>query len=629
MSDDAELLRLYASDKSEEAFAELVRQHLGFVYHTALRHLDGDVHGAKDVAQTVFIDLARKAPSLVRRPFVAGWLHTSTRYAALHYRRTERRRQTREQEAHLMQELTREMDPHAEWERLRPVIDEALHALNPGDREVILMRYFEGRGFAEIGVRLKLSEDGARSRLERVLVKMETLLARRGVTSTAGALSIALAGQSAAAAPVGLASTITNVALSGATVISTASALTLGTLLLMKITSVALVGSLALNGVLGVLQMQENLSATSLALPSASLAEAEKPFNAASIYDPDPAAFLGKLRAAGVSDRVQRALIEAEIDAQFDGREKALLPSKPAVGWWQWQDKRVPLKTNLALLDLQREKTQLRLRLLGPDPAVIALDSADNPIAPEKREMLKLITEDYRAMLASLQVSPVLPAEREQIRLVEEQRKRDLAELLTPEELAAYETRNWKEFPSLLRQLRSFDATDGEFAAIRKSREQIMTASAATGSMTAGDMQAEEDRVRAARGVERFEAYDRSRRPEFQDLQHLLDRSGMSRDLAVSVYELWKGIEAESHRINADTTLSRAEGLAALKHLAERTRTGILERLGPEVGAAYLKRAHWISVVDNGGIITFTPGGWGGGLLGRPTTPSPRLGEAP
>src|SRR4051812_17198433 len=80
--DDVELLRRYAETKSQEAFAELVRRHLGLVYHAALRQVGGDVHRAQDVAQTVFADLARKADAVARRSVPVGWLYTSTRYAA-------------------------------------------------------------------------------------------------------------------------------------------------------------------------------------------------------------------------------------------------------------------------------------------------------------------------------------------------------------------------------------------------------------------------------------------------------------------------------------------------------------------------------------------------------------------
>jgi hypothetical protein len=65
MTDDAQLLRQYVQSGSEDAFAELVQRHLPVVYASALRQTDGDVELAKDICQTVFIDLARKGRSLL------------------------------------------------------------------------------------------------------------------------------------------------------------------------------------------------------------------------------------------------------------------------------------------------------------------------------------------------------------------------------------------------------------------------------------------------------------------------------------------------------------------------------------------------------------------------------------
>src|SRR5215469_4014083 len=96
MTPDCELLREFARTNSEDAFAELVKRHLNLVYSAALRQVNGDAHLAKDIAQTVFTDLARKARSLAGRENLSGWLYTSTHFAAAKIIRGESRRRDRE-----------------------------------------------------------------------------------------------------------------------------------------------------------------------------------------------------------------------------------------------------------------------------------------------------------------------------------------------------------------------------------------------------------------------------------------------------------------------------------------------------------------------------------------------------
>lgn len=219
MNDDAELLSRYADHGADEAFAELVRRHVNLVYSAALRQLNGDAHLAADATQLVFTDLARKAATLARHRVLAGWLFTSTRFVTAKLIRGERRRQAREQEAHLMQAISGDEGAAAlDWNRIRPVLDEVLGELSADDREAVLLRFFEARDYRAIGSRLAISENTARMRVERALDKLRGRLARRGLTSTSAALALALTGQAVVAAPAGLAATVAGAALASGTV---------------------------------------------------------------------------------------------------------------------------------------------------------------------------------------------------------------------------------------------------------------------------------------------------------------------------------------------------------------------------------------------------------------------------
>ena len=227
MTDDAALIRRYL-DGSEAAFAELVRCHIGAVYGTALRIVAGDAYLANDVTQKVFTGLARKASSLADRPVLVGWLYLSTHYEAAKAVRAEQRWRNREQRAQVMNEIENQGAPEPDWTALRPVLDQAMRDLKEGDRDALLLRFFQSHTLAEVGEVLGLSENAARMRVDRALDKLHSLLVRRGIKSTATALSAVLAGQLATAAPATLAATVTSAALTGAATSAGATAIFMG-----------------------------------------------------------------------------------------------------------------------------------------------------------------------------------------------------------------------------------------------------------------------------------------------------------------------------------------------------------------------------------------------------------------
>jgi RNA polymerase sigma factor (sigma-70 family) len=268
MFDDRQLLQQYAREGSEAAFGELVARHVNLVYSAALRRTNGDAHLAQDVAQLVFTDLARKAGSLPKGVVLSGWLHRASRFAAAQLMRTEQRRMTREQEALMMNtpeyepsaDSSRRSPTAADWRDIRPLLDEALDTLGDADRDAVLLRFFEQRTLAEVGRALGSSEDAARKRLSRALEKLRSRLTRRGVTTTATALSAAIAANAVQAAPAGLAVMFTSASLAGAAA-GTGTTLTVLKLMAMTKLQSTIAGAIVVSGVATTLLIQHQAQA--------------------------------------------------------------------------------------------------------------------------------------------------------------------------------------------------------------------------------------------------------------------------------------------------------------------------------------------------------------------------------
>jgi RNA polymerase sigma factor (sigma-70 family) len=157
MANDDEHLREYARSGSEAAFLELVDRHVNMVYSAALREADGDAHLAEELTQLVFVELGRKAASLLGHPALAGWLYTCVRWMAANARRAEDRRQRRQLEYHAMSEMHSSESPEFTWQQVRPVLDDALHELGETDRAAIVLRYFEDLSLKQVGTQLGLN----------------------------------------------------------------------------------------------------------------------------------------------------------------------------------------------------------------------------------------------------------------------------------------------------------------------------------------------------------------------------------------------------------------------------------------------------------------------------------------
>jgi RNA polymerase sigma factor (sigma-70 family) len=213
---DMDLLRQYAGGNSDTAFAALVSRHVNLVYSAALRKA-GNPHAAEEITQAVFIILAQKAGCIPDKTILPGWLYQTARLTAANFLKREIRRARREQEAYMQSQTDMarrsETETDETWQQLAPLLEDAMGQLGEKDRAAVLLRFFAGKSFAEVGTAASVSENAAKKRVTRALEKLRKFFMKRGIASTAETIAGAISANSVQAAPVALAKSVTTVAI--------------------------------------------------------------------------------------------------------------------------------------------------------------------------------------------------------------------------------------------------------------------------------------------------------------------------------------------------------------------------------------------------------------------------------
>lgn len=211
-TDDMDLVREYARNHSEEAFALLVSRHVNLVYSVALHQLR-DASLAEEVTQAVFIILARKAGSLGPKTILSAWLCRTSQYAAADASRTQRRRQQREQEVY-MQSLLNQPEPEiSPWPDIAPLLNVAMGELGEKYHSAIVLRFFEGKDLKQVGAELGVDERTAQTRVRRGVEKLRKFFVKRGIALSAAVIVGAISANAVQSVPATLAKTATAVAL--------------------------------------------------------------------------------------------------------------------------------------------------------------------------------------------------------------------------------------------------------------------------------------------------------------------------------------------------------------------------------------------------------------------------------
>jgi RNA polymerase sigma factor (sigma-70 family) len=196
---DRELLRRFAADRDQAAFAAVVARHTAMVLGVCRRTLPRSCD-PEDACQAVFLLLAQKAARVRWQASAAGWLYTAARKVARNARVAAGRRARRESRA-AVPEAVPPADPMTGRE-LAAVLDEELDRLPPRYRDPLVLCYLEGLTRDEAAARLGVPEETLKSQVKRGRKKLADALSARGwelgvvllavVTTSTGAASRAL-----------------------------------------------------------------------------------------------------------------------------------------------------------------------------------------------------------------------------------------------------------------------------------------------------------------------------------------------------------------------------------------------------------------------------------------------------
>ncbi len=252
--EDGVLIDLAAKGNSD-AVREIVVRYQAMVYRTCLRIIGNEVD-AEDAAQATFLLFLKKCRKLKGDTLLGGWFYRTAGFVSQEHIRNAARRKRREENAHIMNEPENQETTEV-WNQLKPELDKALMALPEKHRNIVVLRYLEGKSNDEAASTLGMTPSAVSTSLARAMEKLRAHFQRRGIVHSSVVLSAAFAKNvSAASVPATLASSIMTASTSGAAATAVSSTVALmveGALAKMtwiKAKVAALVGVLVTSGAL-------------------------------------------------------------------------------------------------------------------------------------------------------------------------------------------------------------------------------------------------------------------------------------------------------------------------------------------------------------------------------------------
>ncbi len=178
LSDQVIVRRVLAGETA--TFALLVDRYERVVFNAAYR-ITNDRQDAEDVTQTVFMKVFENLRLYNPRYRFYSWMYRIAVNEALNHQARSRVRAAVDLSE--SSDIGREDRP-LESKEMEEQVQEAIYALEPGDRALVILKHFQGFSYDEIGYILDLPVRKVKSRLYTARQRLKDLLITSRLTST-------------------------------------------------------------------------------------------------------------------------------------------------------------------------------------------------------------------------------------------------------------------------------------------------------------------------------------------------------------------------------------------------------------------------------------------------------------
>lgn len=362
-------------------------------------------------------------------------------------------------------------------------------------------------------------------------------------------------------------------------------------------------------------------SSSPAAAPASAAPQAAKPAGTAKNPDALRAALnagdVAALEAAGLSPDVARDLALGRIFSRLAERARAEQGKGGDGRWWSKGANTAGSREQQAAL--RRELANALNAAFGSDLGLGGGDTAQlSYLAPEKRDALRRILQDYDEMMSKFSTNGIqLASDKERLRLLKEERDRDIAALLSPEERLAYEMRTSPTGASLRNRYGDAIQSEDDFRkiyALQRAFDEQYPLDSLNGRITPetlrqrSDAQRQlQDDMRAALGDDKYAALRRATDGDLRNVDSLVSRLNMPADTTNRVAAARESFATESQRISADTSLNATQRRAQIQDLGTRAKSDVVRTLGNEAGEAYAQSSPWLSMLQSGMAYSTTP----------------------